>query len=97
MNYLRSLKIKDSHADKILEAMLCSGIEDNDIDEDLRLRLNELLESLPEKGRTALLKHIVDGKKVKDIALEMEIEVSTVKTHLKRSLKYMREHICLVF
>ncbi|MFR5657861.1 MAG: RNA polymerase sigma factor [Butyricimonas faecihominis] len=48
------------------------------------------------QGRFVLLEHIVEGKKVKDIALEMDVAESTVKTHLKRSLKYLREHLSFI-
>lgn len=96
LNYLRSIKIKDSHGDKIVEAMLFSGIDDEGVDSDIRTRLYEILQELPEKGRFVLLEHIVEGKKVKDIASEMKIAESTVKTHLKRSLKYLREHLAFI-
>lgn len=96
LNYLRSIKIKDSHGDKIVEAMLFSGVDDEGVDDDIRARLKQVLQELPDKGRFVLLEHIVEGKKVKDIALEMDVAESTVKTHLKRSLKYLREHLSFI-
>ena len=93
---MRSIKIKDSHGDKIVEAMLFSGVDDEGVDGDIRARLKLVLQELPDKGRFVLLEHIVEGKKVKDIALEMDVAESTVKTHLKRSLKYLREHLSFI-
>lgn len=96
LNFLRKLKIKDSHGDKIIEAMLFSGIPDTEVDEDIQHRLHEVLEQLPEKGYQILLQHVVEGKKIKDIALEMDIAESTVKTHLKRALKFLRENLSFI-
>ena len=76
--YLRSIKIKDSHGDKIVEAMLFSGVDDEGVDDDIRARLKQVLQELPDKGRFVLLEHIVEGKKVKDIALDMNLSESTV-------------------
>ena len=63
LNYLRSIKIKDSHGDKIVEAMLFSGVDDEGVDDDIRARLKQVLQELPDKGRFVLLEHIVEGKK----------------------------------
>lgn len=96
LGYLRGMQIKDRHGDKIIEAMLFSDMPEAEVDEDVRGRLREVLEELPEKGRCVLLQHVVEGKKVKDIAAEMNVAESTVKTHLKRSLKFLRERLSLI-
>lgn len=43
LNYLRDLEIQGKHQDKIIEAMLFSGIEDPEIDEDIHERLKTIL------------------------------------------------------
>lgn len=60
---MRSIKIKDSHGDKIVEAMLFSGVDDEGVDDDIRARLKLVLQELPDKGRFVLLEHIVEGKR----------------------------------
>jgi len=42
LNYLRDLEIQGKHQDKIIEAMLFSGIEDPEIDEDIHERLKTI-------------------------------------------------------
>ena len=51
LNYLRDLEIQGKHQDKIIEAMLFSGIEDPEIDEDIHERLKTILDTLPEKQK----------------------------------------------
>lgn len=96
LNYLRALKIRDEHKDKIIEAMIFSGMQDNNTDDELQSRLHKVLASLPEKGYQVLIAHILEHKKLKEIAGEMGIAESSVKTHLKRAIRVLREHFCFI-
>ncbi|MBC5621535.1 RNA polymerase sigma factor [Butyricimonas hominis] len=93
MNYLRNLDIQYKHQDKIIEAMLFSNIEDPEIDEDIHERLNRILELLPDKQREVVLLHIVEKKKIKEIAEQMDIAETTVKTHFKRAMTILRNNL----
>ena len=93
LNYLRSLNIQYKHQDKIIEAMLFSSVEDPEIDEDIHERLKYILESLPEKQREVLLLHVVEKKKVREIAEQMDIAETTVKTHFQRALAILRNNL----
>ena len=59
LNYLRSIKIKDSHGDKIVEAMLFSGVDDEGVDDDIRARLKQVLQELPDKVIFELIEDIL--------------------------------------
>ncbi len=96
LNYLRSLKIKDNHQDKIVEALLFANIEDAELDEGVKKRLESVLELLPDKGYQALIAHIVEHKKVSEIAKEMQVAESTIKTHLKRAMKVLRRNLLFI-
>ena len=96
LNYLRSLNIQYKHQDKIIEAMLFSSVEDPEIDEDIHERLKYILESLPEKQREVLLLHVVERKKVREIAEQMDIAETTVKTHFQRALAILRNNLKFV-
>lgn len=96
INHIRHLKVKDSHQDKIVEAMLFSQIDDPETDEGLKERLQQVLETLPEKGYRILTEHFWEHKKVTVIATEMGIAESTVKTHLKRVMKILRENLLFI-
>lgn len=96
LNHLRHLKIRDSHQDKLIEAMLFSHIEDPEVDEKIKKRLQEVLQTLPEKACRILNEHILQRKKIQTIAFEMGIAESTVKTHLKRAMKVLRENLLFI-
>ena len=92
----RNLKIQDNNQDKIIEAMLFSNITDEEPDEELQHRLNEILSQLPEKQKEVLLKHVVDHKTIPDIAKELNIAESSVKTHYKRAIALLRKNLCFI-
>lgn len=96
LNYLRNINIQYKHQDKIIEAMLFSNIQDPEIDEDLHERLNRVLASLPEKQREVLLLHIVEKKKISEIAQQLDIAETTVKTHFKRAMLTLRNNLQFV-
>lgn len=96
LNYLRSLEIQCKHQDKIIEAILFSSIEEPEIDEDIHKRLNYILDLLPEKQREVVLLHIVEKKKIKEIAEQMDIAETTVKTHFKRAMIILRNNLKLI-
>ena len=95
-NYLHSLKIHDEHRDKIVEALIFSGMSDGSPDDDVSLRLRRALAELPERGRAILLEHVLHGKKIKVIAEEMNVAELTVKTHLKRVMQILRSRLCFI-
>ena len=62
LNAIRDRKIRDEHNNKLVEAQLFSGTEDVVIDEDVHRRLQEALDSLPDKCREIILLKVVEGK-----------------------------------
>ncbi len=96
LNHLKSLRIQDSHQDKIIEALLFADIEDPELDENLKRRLDEVLRQLPEKGYEALMEHVVGRKTVRQIACETGVAESTVKTHIKRAMKLLRKNLMFI-
>ena len=93
LNVLRGRKIRDEHNDKLFEAQLFSGTEDVVIDEEVSQRLQEALNALPDKCREIILLKIVDGKKNKEIAEQLGIAETTVKTQVQRAYRMLREKL----
>ena len=71
LNALRDRKIVDSCNDKLLEAQLFAGIKDIEINETVEMRLQNALNTLPDKCREIILLKIVEGKKNKEIANQL--------------------------
>ncbi len=91
--HLRNLKIQDRHRDKLIETILFSNIEEPEIDEDIHKRLQQVLELLPDKQLEVVMQHIVEKKKIKYIAKQMNIAETTVKTHFKRAMSILRNNL----
>ena len=97
LNVLRDRKIRDEHNDKLFEAQLFSGTEDVVIDEEIQQRLREALNSLPGKCREIILLKVVEGKKNKEIAKQLNIAETTVKTQVQRAYRMLRERLIPIF
>lgn len=102
LNYLRTLRIRDRHDEKLAEALLfssdTSSIEDlDDLQQLLVQKLHSTLALLPPKSHEILLMHVVDGVKIKEIAEKFGIAESSVKTHIKRAMKILRNNLPSVF
>ena len=93
LNYIRKLKIIDRHRDKLVEALLFSHIEDPEMDPDIKERMEQILNSMSGHQQHVLLQHVVERKKMADIAHQMGVAESTVVTHFRRAMKVMRENL----
>lgn len=60
-------------------------------------RLLEDLATLPEQEILAVQKVILENKKYKEAAHELQISVNTLKTHLSRALSKLRSKHCLIY
>jgi len=97
LNAIRDRKIRDEHNNKLVEAQLFSGTEDVVIDEDVHRRLQEALDALPDKCREIILLKVVEGKKNKEIAEQLNIAETTVKTQVQRAYRMLRERLVPIF
>lgn len=91
LNALRNLRVRDDHYEKFYEALVFSEIEDIEIEEEVREKLQQALDSLPEKCKEILLLKVVHGKKNREIARELNLAETTVKTQIQRAYRMLRE------
>lgn len=76
-----------------LEEEAYSPIDDFYDEEELLQKKSQLLaeiKKLPEQEYNVLVKIILEDKKYKEVAEELNISINTVKTHLSRALKMLR-------
>ena len=65
-----------------------------DPDPDYRLDiLLEAVDALPEKAHRVFMAICVNKRKYKEVALEMNVSVNTIKTQFSRSLRLLRERL----
>ena len=91
-NYLRHLRVVTGNEQAVTELLEAANEELDDYEKRL-VRLEEKLAQLPEKQREVLVKCVVEGKKYKEVAEELDITVNTVKTHITRALKFLRDEL----
>ena len=58
-----------------------------------RLALERAIAALPERARTALVLHAVEGYRYEEVAELMEISMGTVKSHIHRARKLLLERL----
>ncbi len=92
LNYLRHLRVVIGNEQAVTELLEAANEDLNDYEKRL-VRLEEKLAQLPEKQREVLVKCVVEGKKYKEVAEELDITVNTVKTHITRALKFLRDEL----
>ena len=92
LNYLRHLRVVTGNEQAVIELLEAANEDLNDYEKRL-VRLEEKLAQLPEKQREVLVKCVVEGKKYKEVAEELDITVNTVKTQMKIAYKILREKL----
>ena len=92
LNYLKHLRVVAMNEREVVEALQNADEELDDYEQRMA-RLNEKLDELPEKQREVLIKCFVEGRTYKDVADEMGISVNSVKTHISRGLKFLRNEL----
>ena len=85
LNYLKHLRVVAMNEREVIEA-LENADDELDAYEQRVARLNEKLAELPDKC-------FVDGQKYRDVADELGISVNSVKTHISRGLKFLRNEL----
>lgn len=93
IDYLRHNEVKRKHMDG-LEYHFQGMNEDEYADhEHLISKIKLLIEELPPQRKKAFTLNVLEGKKYKEVAEEMDISVNSVKTHLSKAVKYIREEV----
>ena len=60
---------------------------------ELRVAMDEAIESLPPKYKTAFIMKDIEGFSLKEVADVLKMNVATVKTHIHRARLYLRDKL----
>ena len=94
LNYLKHNQIKNQYADKLLSD---SGLDEPDdvsfIESGLLQKIEECINSLPEKRREVFRLSREEGLKYREIAEKLNISVKTVETHMGLAIKTLRDKL----
>ena len=91
INYLEHKSIRQRYADNFPKDI--KEIPDWDVGEvdELRVRLNDFIQTLPDKCRETFILACVDGLKYWEVAERLQVSVNTVKSQVKRAYSKLRK------
>ena len=94
LNYIKKQALERKHNPLIIEFI--EELQNfNHYDEELKSiqKIKEVIEALPEQCRKIFLMSCIDGLKYKEIAEDLDISVNTVKTHISKAYRLIREKV----
>lgn len=92
LKYLRHRRVVEVNEPEI--SRLFESVSNEVTEHETRIaRIEEKLKQLPGKQREVLLKCVVEEKKYKDVAEECGISLNTVKTHMNRALRFLKDEL----
>jgi len=97
-NYIKKHFRSKALINKYAEFATTNNPESEQIEEDvnyasLKIRVDQLVDQMPEKRKAVFYKSRIEGKNSKEIAAEMNISPSTVENHLNQALRFLRLHL----
>lgn len=96
LDHQKHVNVKQTYINKVQENPhayhLNSNGEEEFFSEEIYRRLFELVDTLPERQREVFIK-LMEGKKLKEIAEEMNISFETVRTQKHRGLNTLRKQM----
>ena len=93
LNRLKHLHVEDNYKQWLLEAQAYAEIPEVEIDQDMLKKVYEVIEELPDQSKIIFKRCVLDGKKYKEVAEEMNISVNTVNTQMSRAYKFIRSRL----
>lgn len=92
LNYIRHQQIVSLKQPEIIRLFYATELVKEEYDSRI-LRVKQKMKELSPKQQEIVILCITEGKKYKEVAEELNISVNTVKTHLARALKYLRDEL----
>lgn len=93
LNYIRNKTIREKHHDILLRSVDEISIPDFDKHDELIERIKRAIDNLPEQCAKVFKLSVYDGLKYKEIGVKLDISVNTVKTHISKALKILRNEL----
>lgn len=92
LNYLRHLRVVEVNEREVSQLLEAASDELAEYDERYA-RVEEKLAQLPDKQREVFLKCVVEEKKHQEVADELDVSINTIKKHMSRALKFLRDEL----
>lgn len=92
LNYLKHQRIVSMHEEKVHEMYQPKQSDSEELEQRLE-QVKRKLAELPQKQREVVIRCCVEGKMYKEVAAELNISENTVKTHLMRAMRFLRNEL----
>lgn len=92
LNYLKHQQIVSMHGEKVHEMYQPKQSDPEELEQRLE-QVKRKLAELPQKQREVVIRCCVEGKMYKEVAAELNISENTVKTHLMRAMRFLRNEL----
>ncbi len=93
LNRLKHLHVEDDYKHWLIEAQAYAEIPEVEIDPEVLKQVYDVIEELPDQSKVIFKRCVLDGKKYKEVAEEMDISINTVNTQMKRAYKFIRSRL----
>jgi len=94
LNHIQHQKTKNKYAQKIIaEKENNYSADDVFVEIDLAQKIEESINSLPQKRREIFILSRQEGLKYHEIAKKLNISIKTVETHMSLAIKYLRDKL----
>ena len=94
LNILKHRAVERSHGRLLVEFLEDLSQEEYSEEEAVQLeKIRQALKILPLQCRTVFMMSSLDGKKYKEIAEELHISINTVKSHVLKAYRTIREYV----
>lgn len=93
IDHLRSMKLEDKKKLTLAEAQIVSESISVNIDSEVSLKIKRAIDELPAQCKEVYCLSVYSGLKHAEIAEELGISVNTVKVHVFRAKKILKERL----
>ena len=94
INSIQHDKIKAKHAQKIIsQTEINTSVDESFVEFDLAEKIEESIQSLPQKRREIFRLSREEGLKYREIAEKLNVSVKTVETQMSLAIKILREKL----
>lgn len=100
LDYFKHIKVRSNyqnHIERERAVINQRGLENNPgnqlIEQELFIKVNELIDQLPPACKEIFIKSRFEGKKHKEIARELNISHKTVENQISKALKHLRREL----
>ena len=94
LNVLKHQAMERNHSRLLVEFLEDLAREEYSEEETMQLeKIRQALQVLPSQCRTVFMMSSLEGKKYKEIAEELNISVNTVKSHILKAYRTIREYV----